>query len=196
MATNQPRTVGLNDLGQLTIRANVVFAVRCAQRIRPCFQLPPDAPHRREQMATIDAAIRLAARFCQGLPAEPGRAVAAAQAAAVVAEATYEFTNFAAFAAVRAAEAAAHAEEFRKHPGDSGSMAVVAAAFGAARVLAANADMFALPTVTDALYADVQKLLNLANDAGDDVIGPAVDPSENGPLGPLWPAGPPACFGG
>ena len=46
MKTNQPRVVGLNDLGQLTMRANVAFAVRCAQRIRPCFEIPADAPRR------------------------------------------------------------------------------------------------------------------------------------------------------
>src|SRR5260370_6078856 len=108
MKTDQPRAVGLNDLGKLTLRANVAFAVRCAQRIRPCFKLPADAPRRREQMAAVDGAIRVAAAFCRGLPGEAGRAATAARVAAVVADEAHEVTGYAGFAAVRAAEAAAN----------------------------------------------------------------------------------------
>jgi hypothetical protein len=190
---NQARTVGLNDLGQLTLRANVAFAVRCALRIRPCFNLPADAPRRREQTAAVDTAIRVATAFCQGLPLEPGQAATAALLAAVVAEETCETTNFAGYAAVRAAEAAAHAEALVGKTRDADFIAVVAAAFGAGRVLASYADAFTLDLVAAVLYEDVQKFLSLARGPRED-LGPPVDPSESGLLGPLWPAGTPACF--
>src|SRR6266852_8407070 len=98
MKSNQPRAVALNDLAQLTLRANVAFAVRCAQRIRPCFMLPANAPRRREQMAAVDRAIRVATAFCRGLPGETGQAAAAARVAGDVAEETCEFTRFAGYA--------------------------------------------------------------------------------------------------
>jgi len=193
MKSNQPRAVALSDLARLTLRANVAIAVRCAQRIRPCFEPPADAPRRREQMAAVDGAIRVAAAFCRGLPGEAGRAAAAARVAGVVAEETCTFTRFAGYAAVRAAEAAAYAEEVVRNPNDSGITEVVAAAFGAGRVVAANADAGTLDLVVAALHADVEKLLSLAHGTSED-LGPPFDPSESGPLGPLWPAGTPACF--
>jgi hypothetical protein len=193
MKSDQPRVVGLHDMGRLTLRGNVAFAVRCAQRMRPCFKLPADASRRRQQMAAVDGAIRVAAAFCQGLPLETGQVAAAARAAGVVAEETCEFTGYAGYAAVRAAEAAAYAEECIRNPSDSSIMEVVAAAFGAGRVLAANTGAFTLDLVAAALYADMEKLLSLAHGTCED-LGPPVDPSESGPLGSLWPAGTPAWF--
>ena len=190
MKKDQTRGVALGDLAQLTLRANVAFAVRCALRLRPCFDLPADAPGRLEQMAALDGAIRVALAFCRGLPGEAGRAIAAARLAAVVAEDTCEATNFAGFAAVRAAEAAANAEEFVRNPSDAGIMEVVAAAFGAGRVVAANADAFTLDLVASALRGDVDRLRSLAPGASKE-LGVAIDPAEDGPLGPLWPAGAP-----
>jgi hypothetical protein len=189
----QARTITLQDLAQLTLRANVAFAVRCAQRARPCFRLPEDAPQRREQMAAVDAAIRVATAYCQGQPLEEGRALAAARAAAVVAEETCEETSFAGYAAVRAAQAVACAEEFVRNPREFSVTEVVACAFGAGRVVAANADNFVQPLVVLALYSDVQKLRNPAHGTVED-LGPPIDPSENGPLGPLWPEGAPRMF--
>ena len=193
MKANQGRTITLGDLAQLTLRGNVAFAVRCAHRIRPRFQLPSDAPRRREQIAAIDAAIRVATAYCQGQPLEPGRAAAAARAAAAVADETCESTSFAGFGAVRAAEAAANAEEQVRNPTDSALTEVVAAAFGAARVVAANASVYELDLIVRAMFADMEKLRSLQARASHD-LGPAVDPSESGPLGPLWPEGAPMCF--
>ena len=193
MKNDHARAVALSDLGQLTLRANVAFAVRCAQRLRPCFKLPAEAPRGREQIGAVDGAIRVATAFCRGLPGEAGRAAAAVRQAAVVAEETCEYTSFAGYAALRAVEAAAYAEEVVRNPTDSAVTEVVAAAFGAGRVLAANADAYALGLVVVALHTDVQKLLSLAGGTCDE-MGPPVDPSETGPLGLLWPAGMPACF--
>jgi hypothetical protein len=193
MESNQTREVGLNDLGQLSLRANVAFAVRCAQRIRPRFNLPADAPSRREKLAAVDRAIRVAAAYCEGLPMEPGQAEAALRMAAAVANESDEITSYAGYGAVRAAEAAIHAEEFVRHPGDSRIMEVVAAAFGAGRVLAANAGAFSSDLVVAALYADLVKLMSLSQGHCQQ-LGPPIDPAETGPLGTLWPAGAPAWF--
>jgi hypothetical protein len=193
MKSDQARVVTLNDLAELTLRANVAFAVRCAQRVRPCFKLPAEAPRRREQTAAVDEAIRVASAFCRGLPEAAGRAAAAARAAGVVAQETGEFTRYAGYAAAHGASAAAHAEEVVRDPKHSCMTDVVAAAFGAGRVVVANVDAYAHDLVVAALHADLVQLLLLAAGTTAD-LGPPVDPSETGPLGPLWPAGVPACF--
>src|SRR5437764_8199587 len=105
METKEPQAVTLNDLGELTLRANVAFAVRCAQRLRPRFKLPADAPRRREQLAAMDGAIRVAVAFCRGVPGETGQVAAAARAVLVVAEQAVG-TGYVAYAAVHAAKAA------------------------------------------------------------------------------------------
>ena len=192
MASDQPREVGLNDLGQLTLRANVVFAVRCAQRVRPCFTLPANAPRRVEQASAIDAAIHAALSFCRNEQVEAGRAAAMAQLARIVAEETCTYTRFAGFAAVRAAEAAGYAEAYIVGEQRGSSLVdVVAAAFGAGRVLVANADRPTIGMVVSALLADYENLRQLAHAPSID-LGPALDPSETGPLGVLWPGGKPS----
>ena len=194
MNTNQPRTVGLNDLAQLTMRANVAFAVLCARAFGPVSDCRL-APRRREQMAAVDRAIRVAAGFCQGLPGEPGLAQRPPGRPSLLPKIP---------ASLPATQPTAPSVPprrllTRKHAWTTqvirGTIAVVAAAFGALRVLAANADMFAHQVVVDTLYTDMEKLLSLAQGTCE-VLGPPVDPSESGPLGPLWPAGPPACFAG
>jgi hypothetical protein len=191
MKSQEPCVVTLSHLGQLPLRANVAFAVRCAQRIRPRFLLPEDAPRRREQFAAVDGAIRVAAAFCRGLSgAEPGRAEEAARRAAIVAEETGQMTSYAGYAAAHAARAAADAEEVAGNKAGAKPLEVVAAAFGAGRVLAANAGAFDLHRVAAALYADVQKLLSMAQSSCEE-LGSPVDPGEDGPLGALWPDGTP-----
>jgi hypothetical protein len=192
MDTNTPRAIGLHDLAGLTFRANVAFAVRCAQRMRPSMELA-DASRRHVQMAFVDAAISAAEAYCNDVPGEPGRARAALAHAVVVAEETAESTHFAAYAAVRAAEAAAYAEQALDASVDQDISAVVAAAFGAGRVLAANVDAFTLDLVVAALYADVEKLLTLGHGIRESPGAP-IDPSDGGPLGALWPAGVPGCL--
>src|SRR5262249_25585726 len=99
------------------------------------------------------------------------------------------------YATVRAAEAAAHAEEMMQTPNDSSRVEVIAGAFGAGRVLAANGDLSAMNQLVAALRADVDKLMDLAGGAGK-ALGPPIDPSETGPLGPLWPDGTPSWCSG
>lgn len=192
MNLDQPRIISLQDLALMTLRANVAFAVRCAQRVRPCFELPADLPRRREHMAAVDAAIRVATAYCLGQPLEAGRTATATRAAMAAAEETYEMT-FAAYAAARAAAAAASAEAYLSDPNGSPATEVVAYAFGAARVVSANVDSFSQPMVVAALYADVQYLLK-QRQGSVEKLGPPVDPSESGPLGSLWPAGVPLCY--
>jgi len=191
MEPTQRHELSFGDLADLTIRANVAFAVRCAQRLRPCFQLPADAPRRREQTFAIDAAIRVATGFCRGEPLEPGRAAAAVKAALIVAEDTCEDTRYAGYAAVRAAEVVVHAETYLSSGEDVALTEAMAAAFGAGRVLAANADAFATNQIVAALLAGATELRRLALGTSQD-LGASFDPSESGPLGSLWPEGAPA----
>jgi hypothetical protein len=191
--SDQVRPIGLNELGQITLRGNVAFAVRCAERMRPCFKVPADAERKREKTAAVEAAIRIANAFCRGLPLEPGRAAVAVRPAIEAAEETGEDTCWAAYAAVRAVEAVAHAERVTNNRSDDDVTEVIAAAFGAGRVVAANVDSFSLNQVVEALRADVDKLLRLAGGSAER-LGPEIDPSENGPLGALWPAGIPLCY--
>ena len=191
--SDQVRPVGLNDLGEITLRGNVAFAVRCAERMRPCFKVPADAERKREKTAAVEAAIRIANAFCRGLPLEPGRAAAAVRPATEVAEETGEDTYWSAYAAVRAVEAVAYAEGVANKQSDRDVTEVIAAAFGAGRVVAANVDTFGLNQVVAALRADVDNLLRLAGGSPEE-LGPEIDPSESGPLGALWPAGTPLCY--
>jgi hypothetical protein len=193
MDTNQPAAIGLNDMGQLTMRGNVAFAVRCARRMRPCLDLLDNTPSKQEQLAAIDAAIEIAAAFCRGLPAATGRAAAAAQLAGAVAAETGKFTRHAGYAAVRAVEAAAYAEEGIRNSSEGGKIEVVAAAFGAGRVLTGNVDTFALDLVLAALFSDVKLLKEMAHGTCAD-LGLPIESSAAGPLGQLWPAGTPGCF--
>ncbi len=190
MNAMKPREISLGDLAALTIRANVVFAVRCAQRLRPCLELPLDSPRREVHQAAIDAAIDVAADFCRA-PASVSGGVGAAIAAAITsAEETCTMTRFAGYAAVRAAEAAEHAEAYLQNPSDANLIDVVAGAFGAARVLVSNADRQTQDMVVSALLADIDLLAKFTASNSQD-IGPPIDPSETGPLGSLWPTGMP-----
>ncbi len=189
MNTDNTRALVLGDFAQMTLRANVAFAVRCAQRLRPFFDLPGSTPQSGDQVAALDAAIEAAIDFCQGLPGKKGQAAAAARLAGLVADETGETTCFAGYAAMRAAEAAACAEAFVLAPNDASLMDVAAAAFGAGRVLVGNAAAFTPDQVMVAMRLDVEKIMSLAHGAIQD-LGPTVDPSENGPLGALWPDGP------
>jgi hypothetical protein len=191
--TNAPKVVSLGDLGQLTMRANVVFAVRCAQRSRPLFKLPADAARRSEHLAAVDSAIYVASLFCGGLPLEAGRAAAALAQVHVTVQETAPFAGYAGYAALRAAEATVHAVEALRNRTQFELVQVVAGAFGAGRVLAANAGADVQDLVVAALFADKEKLSLLGPGTYGD-LGPAIDPSESGPLGPLWPAGAPAWF--
>jgi hypothetical protein len=193
MDANQPVIIGLDDMGQLTMRGNVAFAVRCARRMRPCLDLLGNSPSKPEQLAAIDAAIEIAAAFCRSLPAGTGRAAAAAQLAGAVASETGKFTRYAGYAAVRAVEAAAHAEEGIRTSSEAHRIEVMAHAFGAGRVLTANVDTFALDMVVEALHADVKLLKEMAKGTYVD-LGASLDASADGPLGQLWPAGTPGCF--
>jgi len=187
MKANPPRAVGLGDLGQLTLRANVAFAVRCAMRVRPWLRLSA------AQLEAMDAAIEIAVAFCRGFTQEAGQAVAVAGRAAVVAEETCTFTRFASYGPVRAAEAVVRAEEcVRKDPGHSATE-VVAAAFGAGRVLAANADESDTELIVAALSADAAKLRSLSKGTCVD-LGSSFDPTEAGPLGVLWAGGAPPWY--
>ena len=58
--------------------------------------------------------------------------------------------------------------------------------------MAVNVESFEMGLVVAALHADLTALRALA--PRGDGLGAPIDPSELGPLGPLWPAGTPTCF--
>src|SRR5262249_27304054 len=160
METTPPAEVTLGDLGALTLRGAVAYAARCARRLRPLFILPEDSGETREQMVAVDLAIEAAESYAQALSAHP-LTPAVVRQAYVAAEETGDATHFAAYAAAHAVQAAAYASQARDHENQGVVMEVVAAAFGASRVLLANTPIEAVDTVRATLRADFDKLQEL-----------------------------------
>ena len=193
MASEQAVEVTLSDLGQLTLRANVAFAVRCALRVRPRFNFAERTRERQEQAATVDAAIQAADAFARAMSDGHRPIGMVARAAYGVAELTCEQTHFAAYAAAHAAQAAAHAADAGAHARVPLFLEIVAGAYGAGRVVRANTPNSTALVVMRAMRADFDKLLSLSLGKPADA-GQPVDPSESGPLGPLWPSGAPFWY--
>jgi hypothetical protein len=173
-----------DDLKAMPLRAIVAFAVRCARRAQPSFRLVTDIADFVQHEAAVEQAISLAERFCVGDESESYTLAAAADAAAYAGDAVaYAATDAAAraFAVTRAFAAASSAA----------AAARAAAARGAvARAAAADA---AADDATAAAARDFQTLVKLFPRGwfGREAANGPIDPSEDGPFGPLWP--PPAA---
>ena len=175
-----PKRPTHHDLARLPQRAIVAYAVRCARRLQPLFAttgIPDDNLHAQ----AVEEAIDIAERFCRG---EAGRvadvcmaAKAAAKAASRVADAagTPDAVN-----AARVAEFAAYAVATPVYA------AIVA--YATATVAAKTAS-----AVDAAARADYDRLLSL-NLGTYPELGHPIDPTATGPLGPLWPEGPPEWY--
>jgi hypothetical protein len=194
----------LGRLKQLTLRAIAAYAARCARRALPILDSATDHP---EYKICAERAIRLAQEFAGGVAsvylsdvetnpiikhlrdvfkdvsdtsiyAEPARAADEAARAAVHAyradASTRSRANEAARAAYEAARAsaraAARAVSFRADPAQADPVRAARAADEAARV-AARVDFISLLDICGGKFPD---------------LGNRVDPSEKGPLGPLW----------
>ncbi len=190
-AAPPPAGVSLGDLSNLTLRGNVAFAARCARRVRPLVNMPEDSPARAARLEAMDAALRLAEDFARGEDVSVGLAQGVAGAAAEVAEATYETAGFAVYAPAHAVRGVFHAA--RTVEGQQGFVEVIAAAFGASRVLLVNGGSASEALVLAALRADFEALLRLRLGRPGE-LGGSVDCSEAGPLGTLWPAGAPPWY--
>jgi hypothetical protein len=193
------REVTLRDLGDLSMRATVAFAARCARRVRPPLdELPADFPNHDQALGTVDAAIEAAENYARAQMGRQADTEALAQAAMNVAEATYPYGRLGAFAAAHAAKAAAEALRGGERASTEVVMEVVAFAYGANRVALTGGTGGRLDEETDqlvraAIFADYEKLRGLCAGTLYD-MGDPVDPSEKGPLGPLWAHGVPQAF--
>jgi hypothetical protein len=196
------------DLKRLPLRAVVAFAVRCARRVEHLTLPPDDHPEREELRSAVVGALRLAEDFARGLPspaADPAvRAVEAGQSAAqgdLMRENAYA-------AVVRTAHAAAtamHAIALREEPeerrlvsgdpppqilphladlsADLAALGAFTAAMDAAEALASPDDF------RNRAAEDYRKLLGLKLGQYPEA-GQPIDPSPEGPLGPLGSGAP------
>jgi hypothetical protein len=165
------------DLTSMPLRAIVAYSVRCARRVQPLFRFTADMADFARHEAAVERAIALAERFCIGDESESGTLAAAPAAAASAAAACVAARGAIAKAVTAAACVAGRAAAAR------GAPARAAAAAAARAAAAADA-----PAATAAAI-DFETLLNLYPRGwfGRRVANRPVDPTEDGPLGPLWP---------
>ena len=102
MAPEDIKEPSLNELCTLNVLGILAYAARCARRMQPRFKLPPDEPDGAEITAAVDEAIRWAEVYIHTGSGELERGQWLADTMAAIAEATYEFTDFSAFAAQHA----------------------------------------------------------------------------------------------
>lgn len=184
--TPEPVTIGLNDLGRLTSRGLVAIAARAARRALPLYRVPADDPGRVALVAGLAAAEDHAREGTT-----PPLDADGIDRLYAVAEAASEAVGYAGFAPVHAARAGVLAARAATEHGQF--LELIASAFGALRVLYANSGVVDEPLVLAALRADFDTLVALRLGPPAAAGGP-IDPSEGGPLGPLWPAGHPSWF--
>jgi hypothetical protein len=190
-----PQPVSLGDLAQLSLRSCVAYAVRCALRMRPRFQLPAEHPVAAAYVAAIDEAIALAAAIARSAVVDPTQAARIAEAAYRVADDAADVTFYSGFSAAHAAQAATLVCAVKELVSDGIASEVVASAYGASRVLEGNSQREYENNVIGALRADFDKLQSLSL-GGFAELGQPIDPTEEGPLRILWPLGAPAWFHG
>jgi mannitol/fructose-specific phosphotransferase system IIA component (Ntr-type) len=177
-----------DELKQLPLRALVALAARCARRVQPFFTLPDDHPEKQRYVAAVERAIRTAEEFARGIP------VAAPDAA----RAASNYRGFAATAASAAAWAAEVASKASDAEAASDAVQAVGCASGAAwdAARAVWDAARAAGNATDAYHAwftaaaasrsDLSQLRGLGLGRFSE-LGEPLDPSADGPLGPLWP---------
>jgi hypothetical protein len=171
-----------NRLRRRALRAQVAFAARCARRVQPLTMRRFADHHKRE---AVERAIALAEQFAGGIPVKPhaGRAADAAREVAEAAWAAQDTT------ASRAADAATYAAQAADADTDAGKVAR-AAFYGYSDAAAAAHAAGARDAFLAASVRDLAKLARLKLGAFPE-LGTSIDPSESGPLGPLWPEGQP-----
>ena len=183
-------------LAQLPRRAVVAFAARCTRRVQPLTHFIPQ-----QDRDAIDRAIASAEAFAKGIAADwaAHRAAAAdarAAAVAVVAAAVDAARATAADAARAAAVAAAVADDAAWADAawaDADARAAVAWATDAVAWAADAAASAARAATRAATSRDLERLIAL-NLGQPGTLGAPIDPSEAGPLGPLWPHGVPEWY--
>jgi hypothetical protein len=192
------------DLKKLPLRAIVALSARCARRVEHMALLPDDHPENERCRAAVGAALRVAEDFARGRPCpSPESVVREIEACRAIGEGAFVH-DMAMAAVIRAAHAAAtalHALDLRGEPeekdllgdpqpnplphlADISADLATGEAFTAA-VEAAAAEGHADPFIKGAIE-DYKELLRL--DLGSyPQAGKPIDPSPDGPLGPLEP---------
>ena len=192
------------DLKKLPLRAIVALGARCARRVERLALLPDDHPENQRCRAAVAAALRVAEDFARGKPCPSLESVVREiEACRAIGEGAFVH-DMAMAAVIRAAHAAVtarHALDLRgeleekdllgdaqpnpfPHLADITADQAAWAAF-TATVEAAGADGHTDPFLKGAIE-DYEKLLRL--DLGSyPQAGKPIDPSTNGPLGPLEP---------
>jgi hypothetical protein len=169
-------------LAQLPHHAVVAFAARWARRVQPLTHVLPQ-----QDRDAIDRALASAEEFAKG--AADARAAHQAADAAAWAAAVADAADAADRATVAAAARAAAVAADVAADADAARAAANAAA-DAAAAWAANAAAAAARAARAATSRDLDRLIAL-NPGEPDALGAPIDPSEAGPLGPLWPQGVP-----
>ena len=177
-----------DDLKQLPLGAIVAYAVRCARRVQPLYGRAAGIAELPKHEAAVEGAISLAENFClsHDVSAAAYDAAYAARDAADAADA-----KDAARAAAAAARAAAYAFDVPKsavydRPVYASRVAAEAVDAAEAAARAADHAFDGARAVEAAARADFDRLLKL-NQGTYPKLGQPIDPTENGPLGPLWP---------
>ncbi len=177
-------------LTKLPHHAVVAFAARCARRVQPLTHVLPQ-----QDRDAIDRAITSAEVFAKGA-AEARAAEARAATRADDARAAAARAAAAAWTAARAADAArADAAKADARAADAAEAANAAAAWAATTTTAAAwaADAAAWADARAAASSDLDRLIAL-HPGELDPLGAPIDPSEDGPLGPIWPHGVPEWY--
>jgi len=186
-AANAIPDLGLSDFAGVPPRGNVAIAVRCALRLSKLFQLPDDFAERGGCQSTYDAAVARALAYAKGGVDSGERLKELIDATYQMADLTEEVTNYAGYAAAHAVQAVGHAREITGENSGMRAMQLIASTFGACRVLIQSGRSMGTDAGIVAVRADLAALKTVPVAAG-------IDPTEAGPLGPLWPEGAPAGF--
>ena len=194
-------TYTFDDFKKLPLRAIVAFAARCARRVEQLSSPPDDHPEHERCQAAVSEAIQMAEDFARGSPCTTCESVIPAiEACRKTAEG--ELTRYNAMSAVvQAAYTTATAlnavalerepEErhlFRPPSKPFAHLAEVTAEIAALDAFTAAVDASAAVGYSDSFIKgavrDYQELLGL-NLGSHPSAGQPIDPSPNGPLGPL-----------
>jgi len=192
---NPPALPTKNDLKKLPLGAIVAYAVRCARRVQPLYGRAAGGAKLAKHEAAVEEAISLAENFCLRHDVH-----AAAYGAAYAARDAVDtaVAQDAARVASGAARAAAYAFDIPQsavyeHAIYASRVAAEADDAAQAAVRAADHAWADAQAVAAAARGDFERLLKL-NHGTYPKVGDPIDPAEYGPLGPLWPEGPPAWF--
>jgi hypothetical protein len=197
--TDTRQELTLQDLAGLPLRALVAWAARCARRVLPILNNSPDGPDKNLAVQRAAAAVQLAEDFARDEIIWLEQFTALGPAAYAAARDSLGEGQYAVCAAGHAASAAALAHQFRHSHRTDDAMELVAAAWGAYRVVLSfvqgpvRRDLFTGAMVLAVVHAEFDRLLSF--DLGRfGEAGRPLDPGEAGPLGPLWPEGPPSWY--